>query len=298
MPGPDRLRRIAAGCLLSCMLAVACTKHENQTPTGPGQVPSPTQDVFYTALGASDAIGIGASIPCFPFAPCPNGTGYVQVIGRALADGRDVTVTNLGIPAAVIGPDLQALGRQYGRDIPANFIEREMPFVPPTTTVVTIFTGFNDTNVIGDAVESGAGGADPLGYINAQIRAFGSDYDRLVNGIRGRAPSTRIVVVNLGNLAGIPYAAGYSMLRKQGLQRISVGLSVEVVNRLTSRGIAVIDLLCDSRSYDPGNYSSDGFHLNDAGYAFVAAEFVDAITSPNYPAPLASCPQMTLVPPL
>jgi hypothetical protein len=28
--------------------------------------------------------------------------------------------------------------------------------------------------------------------------------------------------------------------------------------------VTVIDLLCDARLYDRGNYSSDGFHPNDA----------------------------------
>ena len=284
----------ASAVLLLCLLAGACTKH-NGSPTSP---PPPGQDIFYTAIGASDAIGIGASIPCFPFAPCPSGTGYVPVIGRALADGRDVTITNLGIPAAVIGPDIQAIGRQYGRDIPANFIEREMPFVPPMTNVLTIFAGANDTNAIGDAVESGAGGSDPQAYIAVQIRAFGADYDTLLRGVRQRAPSTRIVLANLPNLAGVPYAAGYSAVRQRGLQRISVGFSVEVINRLASRGVAVVDLLCDPRSYDPGNYSGDGFHLNDSGYAFLAAEFVEAINTATFPAPRTACPQMTLVPPL
>jgi len=28
-----------------------------------------------------------------------------------------------------------------------------------------------------------------------------------------------------------------------------------------------VDLLCDARSYQASNYSSDGFHPNAAGYA-------------------------------
>ena len=31
--------------------------------------------VVYTALGASDTAGIGSSVECFPFSPCPNGMG-------------------------------------------------------------------------------------------------------------------------------------------------------------------------------------------------------------------------------
>ena len=39
----------------------------------------------YTALGASDAVGIGASVPCLPFTDCPGGTGYVPRILEKLA---------------------------------------------------------------------------------------------------------------------------------------------------------------------------------------------------------------------
>ena len=40
-----------------------------------------------------------------------------------------------------------------------------------------------------------------------------------------------------------------------------------------SRGVTVLDLMCDQRSYLPQNFSSDGFHPNDGGYAFMAAGF-------------------------
>ena len=57
----------------------------------------------------------------------------------------------------------------------------------------------------------------------------------------------------------------------------------------------VIDLMCDSRAYQAVNYFSDGFHPNDTGYAFIAAEVVRAVTT-AYPAPRASCSQMSVVP--
>jgi len=54
--------------------------------------------------------------------------------------------------------------------------------------------------------------------------------------------------------------------------------------------------MCDSRSYQASNYSSDGLHPNDAGYAFIAAEVVRAIVSSSYPSPQSTCAAMTLVP--
>jgi lysophospholipase L1-like esterase len=70
----------------------------------------------------------------------------------------------------------------------------------------------------------------------------------------------------------------------------------EAINTLTGDGIAVVDLMCDGRSYEQGRYSSDGFHPNDAGYALMAEMMMRAITDAAFPAPRDDCPQMRLVP--
>ena len=66
------------------------------------------------------------------------------------------------------------------------------------------------------------------------------------------------------------------------------------INALVGQGAIVIDLMCDARAYQSSSYSSDGFHPNDTGYAFMAGEVVRAITT-TYPTPRASCSQMTAV---
>src|SRR5207302_1281722 len=102
------------------------------SPTAPTGVPAPGSTINYSAVGASDANGVGSSVVCFPLTPCPDGMGYVPVTGRQLqARGFQVSLLNLGIPTAVIGRDFQTLGQQYGRTIEANFIESEMSFVQP-----------------------------------------------------------------------------------------------------------------------------------------------------------------------
>ena len=68
-----------------------------------------------------------------------------------------------------------------------------MPFVPRDTTLVTIFAGPNDVNTLTDALGSGAGGSDPVGYIDQKVAAFAADYATLLAGIRSRAPGARIV---------------------------------------------------------------------------------------------------------
>ena len=100
--------------------ATGCEFLKNPTEPAP---PAPANEIRYTAIGASDAIGIGASVPCLPFSACPTGTGYVQTIARQLeTGGKSVVLMNLGLPGAVLGPDTQALGVSIGQDIFGNFL--------------------------------------------------------------------------------------------------------------------------------------------------------------------------------
>jgi lysophospholipase L1-like esterase len=266
------------------------------SPTAPTPL-APGSTINYSAVGASDANGVGSSVVCLPLVDCPNGMGYVPVAARQLrGQGFTVNLRNLGIPTSVIGRDFQTLGQQLGRTIEANFIESEMPFVQTDATVVTIFAGLNEINTITAALGAGAGGSDPNGFVDAQVRAFGADYDTLLRGITARAAAAKLVILNVPNAAGLPYLAGTSLAQRQAAQRAAVGMTRAVVNGLASDRIAVVALMCDSRSYQPSIYSADGFHPNDSGYAFIASEVVKAITQPSYPRPQTTCAAMTLVP--
>src|ERR1700681_126457 len=76
------------------------------TATAPSGPSAPGSTIVYDAIGASDADGVGSSTVCLPFVDCPNGMGYPQVAARQLkALAFDVSLLNLGIPTAVIGPD-------------------------------------------------------------------------------------------------------------------------------------------------------------------------------------------------
>lgn len=276
------------------LLAVSC----NQLTGGNGNPTSPTDplaagsSLVYSAVGASDVIGFGSTTPCIPFDDC-NGTGYVWVAARSLrSKGYTVSVNQLGIPTAVISRSFQDLGAQNGRTIAGNLVDGEMPFVNRSATFVTIFTGANDVNTITTALGNGAGGSDPAGYIDQKVATFSSDMATLLSGIRSRAASARLIVINLPNLAGLPYLATASLAQKQAAQRASVRMTTTVINTL--QGVTVIDLMCDSRFYQGSMYSSDGFHPNDTGYAVLGAEVVNALTNSAYPAPRASCAQMTL----
>jgi lysophospholipase L1-like esterase len=272
---------------------------KDSSPTAPTSptAPAPTGPIRYTALGASDAAGVGASVVCIPFTSCDNGTGYVPLLAHRLRTSREVTVMNLGIPGAVLSPASQQLAQSHGRDVPANIIDREMPFVPPDSTLVTIFAGGNDTNALGDAIQRGAAGStDPKTYIETQVRAWGTDYDRLIRAVKSRTPEAFIIVMNVPNMAGLPYSAGYTPPQKQGLQAISVGFSREA-NRQAGSGVVVVDLMCDPQIYDRSRFASDGFHPNDAGHAYLAGRLL-AVVNGATPPVSSSCSQMTLVPPL
>ncbi|MGH9145617.1 MAG: hypothetical protein ACRD1Q_02835, partial [Vicinamibacterales bacterium] len=134
---------LACAWLALALTASACEK----SPTGPSGFPTPNSTLVYTALGASDANGVGSSVECPPFVECPNGMSYVNVATRQLqGQGFTVTLRNMGIPGAVIGPEFQNLGNQYNRGIVANFIVQEAPFTLQESTLVTIFAGGNEVN--------------------------------------------------------------------------------------------------------------------------------------------------------
>jgi len=288
-------RRLLIAALLALFCSgIACSKSESPTSPTPADGP-----IFYTAIGASDGIGFGSSAPCIPFTDCPDGAGYVQILRRRLQQtGRTVEHRNLSIPSAVLSKAIEDLARDVGTpisDLAGNFIDRQSPFVPTNTTHLTIFAGGNDANVIGRAALAGRGGSDPSAYIDAQVRQWGVDLEDLVNRIRARAPNTRIVALNMVNLAASPYLASRPTSEKSIMQRIAVGIS-DRVNALTSKNVLVVDLMCDARLYVPSNYASDGFHPNDGGYAVFAEDALPALRDGANNQPNTGCGQRRLFP--
>ena len=97
--------------VVAALAVSACASSESPTD------PSNPSVVLYTAIGASDTTGFGSSVPCMPLTSCPLGTGYVQLIERRLeSSGKTVTLLNIGIPGAVLGPEVEALGDSLGRE--------------------------------------------------------------------------------------------------------------------------------------------------------------------------------------
>ena len=114
----------------------------------------------------------------------------------------------MGIPGAVLSRVTQDLACKDGLTIGANFIQDEAQFTLKDSTLVTIFAGGNDANTIGTVIERGeTTNENATSYIDGQIRQFASDYKQLVSIVRDRAPNARLVILNLPNLAGLPYTA-------------------------------------------------------------------------------------------
>ena len=257
-------RRLA--CVLVLLAALsACDK---KSPTGPDD-----NTIFYTAIGASDANGIGSSHPCL--GSCTDGQGYVPQLTRRLRQGGvSVTLDNLGIPTAVLSPEFNSSPVRVNRETFGNFLVNELPQVSSSTTLVTVFAGANDATVVATAVRNRLAAGDVNGYIAARVQAFGRNLRALVSGVRARASNPRIVFLNLPNLAGMPFSAGLNLDEKRILQQISVGFSAQV-NALVGDGVLVADLMCDGRSLQGSTFSGDGFHPNDTGYAFLAELLFD-----------------------
>ena len=90
--------------------------------------------------------------------------------------------------------------------------------------------------------------------------------------------------------------AGRTLQQRSIMQRIATGLT-DQVNALTSRGVIVVDLMCDPRVLQTGSFSTlDGFHPSDAGYAIMAELGYAALASGSAPAPQPACGQRTILP--
>jgi lysophospholipase L1-like esterase len=292
------MRITAAALVLALGVGTtACDKLglDDEDPTAPSPV-TPTTPIRYTAVGASDVVGYGSTAPCLIlFGDCPDSKGYVFVAaGRLRSDGYTVTVTNRGIPTATVSAAFQQLGVQYGHPVFGNLLDGELPFVPRDSTLVTVFAGGNDVNVIMAALGGGAGAGNQTAFIDQHVQNFGTDFVALIDGLRDRIGTAgRVVALNLPNLARLPYRASAPRQEREAAQRASVGITA-AINSMTSRGVRVIDLMCLASLYAPASLSSDGFHPSDAGYALIATEVVRAVTASSYPAPQASCPQMVM----
>ena len=321
----------ALGACSNGTVALPPAQHPTPAPsTAPSATPTPKPTatpapIAYTAIGASDAVGYGASKPCAnpPTVADPGclnltGTGYVPDIARALgAGGAKVTLDDLGISGAVLGPDIRTVGNLYGSAggstpcqprtgsdaIPGDFITNELPKVPANSTLVTVFAGGNDTNALVNAAVcltlGGATQAQVTTFLNTEVTAFGTDLQQLLVAVNAKTGGkAKIVIADLPNFANIPFAAGglpgltpLPASVRDLLQAVSVTGIDEGVYKLaaTTFNVPTVDLLCDPNSYVPSNFYTDGFHPNDSGYALFAKKYLAQIEAAKPTLPSFTC---------
>ena len=95
--------RRSADCLVAAG-SLACKNGGVESPTGPGPIPQPNTTIYYTAIGASDAIGFGASVVVHAVLPTARTDVGTCRWRRASCSARGFTVNlnNLGFPAYVL----------------------------------------------------------------------------------------------------------------------------------------------------------------------------------------------------
>src|SRR5699024_5526374 len=120
-------------------------------------------------------------------------------------------------------------------------------------TIVTIFAGGNDVNTVGAAIRAGRHDGNITGYIDAQVASFATEFRDLITGIRARGTGSKVYVLNLPNMARLPYANGYNSTEREYLRRLSVGFSA-AMNATRAADVHVIDLMCHAPAYAASIY--------------------------------------------
>lgn len=197
----------------------------------------------YTALGASDATGKGSSA----YPGVPNG-GYVYGIAAWLQARQPVWVLrNRGVNGYT-APDIAAA------TLPLAIADRP--------DIVTVTAGAND-------VLKSAGAGEPTAALASR---FETAYATILRRLR-QETTAHIVTANVPDMTRWPFATLWDDARKQlGLVDI-LAVNAVIARVAGTYGVPVLDLFSDPASYDPANFSTDGFHANDAGYAILALRF-------------------------
>lgn len=230
--------------------------------------PTPPPAGLYVAMGDSITFGVGVTNACqaFPAHPvdieeyCPDGTSYAVLTAKALrAAGVAGHFMNIGIGGATV----------------EQVIEDELPYLPETATLVTLYIGTNDSRKVANL---------PIPTV---VDRFEIDYDSLLSMIHEKAPPARIVLLNFPNEKYL--AASYHV-------------TDEVMARydLTSQVLAkflddhypqymVVDNICQATSYDLNLLYKASVHPNDAGAAMLSQHLVAAVLAKQPMPPPDAC---------
>jgi lysophospholipase L1-like esterase len=233
--------------------------------------------LILVTLGDSITAGYQASEPCIPWPKpspslvppfCDSGTSFVADLAHELAarNGSAISVLNLGISGGQV----------------STVIAKEIALVPKEATIITIYIGTNNIRDLADAVLSGGNQTSLLSNLK-------SSFETMLTDVRARAPSARIVLVNLPNQRYIAGPAAAASPHFRAYNNLSQAYD-RMVNAYYPR-YPVVDLACDPRSYLPQNISHapSSPHPNTLGHAVLAQDILAILRNPSSP-PKSSCP--------
>jgi lysophospholipase L1-like esterase len=320
-------RAIHLGAVVMVLSLAACGGGGSSfVPASPTASPAPTAAPLaalrYVAFGDSTTRGVGSTLAngddgeCAPAntdsalpspANCPSGMGFAPLFARQLTNGTpNSAFVDLGVPGATLdGTDENYANQSWGpytSGVHADLLDTELAAVNlQNADVVTVYIGKNDVNVLYEAVTNAQANVynapDQPSRIQAAISDFGTRYQAAVKKIRSlMRPDARLIVFNLMNVGRQPGTVidAQPTVDKTVLQALSVGITLNYINPLVAPGntsgvYAVIDMLCAMPSnYDASEYSSDGVHPNDDGYAKLEAA-VYSVVANGPQAPANSC---------
>jgi len=216
------------------------------TATTPASAPTttPTHSIVnYVALGASDAVGVGATDP--------NHTAYVPLIISRLPQGSDAL--NLGISG-------ETLHRALTDELPQA--------IAAQPTLITVWLVGNDFK---DCVSLTQYGAD-LNTLLTQLQQRTHAKVFVANAPDFSALPALQAQVAGGSFCGAPATLATVRSQTQQWNRV-IDASV------ATHHDTLVDLFDAGLSTHPGYISGDGFHPSDQGYLALANLFWSAIVA-------------------
>lgn len=242
-----RIRRavgVALAPLLALLLLAACGEAVGaRRPVAPAPTPTAAPSMIYVALGASDAVGVGATDP--------NTTAYVPRLIAHLPP-RAYSL-NLGVSGYTVK---QALANELPQALSAH---------PTLVTVWLIGNDFRQCTPLADYQRD----LDSLlGQLQSQTKAqvfvANAPDMSMLPAIRNGSP-------NLG--------ACLRGLQPAQIRALAQQWNTVIGAIVAKHHQVLVDLFDSSLSTHPEYISADGFHPSDAGYGALAGLFWQQITA-------------------
>lgn len=238
------LRRAGiAALLLALAVLAACGEASGARYVPPAATPSATPSMVYVAMGASDAVGVGASDP--------NTTAYVpRLIARLPAHAFAL---NLGVSGYTVK---QALAEELPQALSAH------------PTLVTVWLVGNDFRQCTPLADYQRDLDSLLGQLQSQTRAqvfvANAPDMSLLPAIRDGSP-------NLG--------ACLRGLQPAQIRAVVAQWNAVIDAVVAKHHQVLVDLFHSNLEAHPEYIASDGFHPSDSGYRVLADLFWTQITA-------------------